>query len=242
MKENKTSIKTAEEIEKPSNIIETNEYVERNSFESDAEAMLYYSYIEAHNYIKYLEEKVKPLPIEGGETVTEKKFEKALDKMLEEELGSGLLQDITKDLCKQFALIGYGFNSKSSSTSEAELLKEIKEKEEAVFVFMKDVELRDETITALQSQLSEKDKEIALWNVKFLDDLKERSELKSRLSNMAEVLEKSFDAGADAMRESMICGACDLEGDLMYSQTEIDRAKERFLSTYNKDKEGKLYT
>lgn len=56
---------------KPENIIESKKYVEPHTFESDGEAVLFYSYIEAHEYIETLHselEKARELLVE----VTEK--------------------------------------------------------------------------------------------------------------------------------------------------------------------------
>lgn len=39
---------------KPENVIESKKYIEPHTFESDREAVLFYSYIEAHEYIKNL--------------------------------------------------------------------------------------------------------------------------------------------------------------------------------------------
>lgn len=42
-------------MEKPKNVIETGEYVEPNTFENDSEAILFFSYLELLDYIKFLE-------------------------------------------------------------------------------------------------------------------------------------------------------------------------------------------
>lgn len=42
-------------MEKPINVIESGEYVEPNTFESDTEAILFYAYIELLDYVNFLE-------------------------------------------------------------------------------------------------------------------------------------------------------------------------------------------
>ena len=44
-------------MEKPINIIESGEYVEPNTFENEREAILFFSYLELLDYIKFLESK-----------------------------------------------------------------------------------------------------------------------------------------------------------------------------------------
>ena len=48
-------MKTAEV--KPKNVIETGEYIEPNTFENESEAILFFSYLELLDYIKFLESK-----------------------------------------------------------------------------------------------------------------------------------------------------------------------------------------
>lgn len=50
-------------MERPQNIIETKEYVEPHCFESDAEAVLFYAYVELQAYVDSLETELKKLPI-----------------------------------------------------------------------------------------------------------------------------------------------------------------------------------
>ena len=45
-------------MKKPENVLETKDYIEPNNFESDQEAILFYSYVEQENYIKYLEQQL----------------------------------------------------------------------------------------------------------------------------------------------------------------------------------------
>jgi len=40
---------------RPKNIIDTGQYVEPNTFESDSEAALFYAYLELWNYVRELE-------------------------------------------------------------------------------------------------------------------------------------------------------------------------------------------
>ncbi len=40
-------------MKKPINIVETGDYVEPGCFDSERELLLFFSYIEAHEYIKY---------------------------------------------------------------------------------------------------------------------------------------------------------------------------------------------
>lgn len=44
-------------MEKPKNVIETGEYIEPYTFENDREAILFFSYLELLDYIKFLESK-----------------------------------------------------------------------------------------------------------------------------------------------------------------------------------------
>ena len=48
-------------MERPKNIIETKEYTEPHTFESDKEATLFYAYIESEKYIDYLLESTTKL-------------------------------------------------------------------------------------------------------------------------------------------------------------------------------------
>lgn len=48
-------MKTAEV--KPKNVIETGEYIEPNTFENESESILFFSYLELLDYIKFLESK-----------------------------------------------------------------------------------------------------------------------------------------------------------------------------------------
>lgn len=43
-------------MEKPIDIIESGEYVEPSTFENDAEAILFYAYLELLDYVEFLEE------------------------------------------------------------------------------------------------------------------------------------------------------------------------------------------
>lgn len=51
-------------MEKPENVTENGEYIEPHSFEKDSEAVLFYSYLEQIEYIKYLESKITTHPRE----------------------------------------------------------------------------------------------------------------------------------------------------------------------------------
>lgn len=50
-------------MERPQNIIETKEYVEPQCFENDAEAVLFYAYVELQAYVDSLENELKKLTI-----------------------------------------------------------------------------------------------------------------------------------------------------------------------------------
>jgi len=42
-------------MEKPINVIESGEYIEPNTFENDAEAILFHAYLQLLDYVKFLE-------------------------------------------------------------------------------------------------------------------------------------------------------------------------------------------
>lgn len=54
-----THTQILKKMEKPINVIESGDYVEPHTFETDREAVLFYSYLEMVEYIQFLEGKLK---------------------------------------------------------------------------------------------------------------------------------------------------------------------------------------